>query len=119
MDIVDKYTKRTILHSIRLLTVNDVFCHYFKYNVDIYCKLISSILQKIDCFEYLQEFLGLDLFDKTILTHEKFHINFLVTVLPSLIECLKKFDFTESFDYISKYVQKVVSLYKFVMKYYI
>ncbi|XP_018577936.1 uncharacterized protein LOC108916212 [Anoplophora glabripennis] len=106
MDMVEMSTKRLILDSILLLIDNVTFRHYFKYNVDIYCKFISSLLHNIDCIEYLKGFLNLDLFDKHILAHEKFHKNFLINVLPSFIECLKKFECVEVFDYISKYVQK-------------
>lgn len=79
--------------------------------MDIYCKLISAVLYKINCSEYLKEFLEIDIFNKNILADEKFHKHFLADVLPRLIECLEKFDSVEIFNNVSTCVQKVIFIF--------
>ncbi|KAJ8922237.1 hypothetical protein NQ315_004174 [Exocentrus adspersus] len=106
MKETDKSTTKIILDSVLILINNDMFQHYFKYNTEAYCKLISLMLRKIDCCNYFKEFLKTDLFHKNIMAQEKFNKKFLTIVLPIVSDCLKKFETVEAFELSSKLIRK-------------
>ncbi|KAJ8949966.1 hypothetical protein NQ318_002374 [Aromia moschata] len=97
----------TIIICSLILLENRICQQYFKYNAEFYCHFVSSIIQKISCAKYLEEVLKKNLFHKTIIEEEKFHKHFLDIILPTLVDCLQKFNIPLAlFEQVSVVVQK-------------
>lgn len=86
---------------------NNTIQQYFRFNIDMYCNFISSILNAIDDSEILMTLLNSNIFFKNIITETHFVKHFYETVMPALISCALKFNDVHVFQQISKIVQKV------------
>lgn len=105
-------TSHVIVDCLVKLMQNPTIEQHFRYNTANYCNLYSKILQSINSYNLLKEYVDKNVIGKNLISSQDFLNNFLDIVFPILAKC--SITHQDMFVVFSQIIQKVCIFYMFL-----